>query len=79
MNKIIPKRSLYYVQMSNNKTQKLVGIFLLALFLFNFPLINIFGKDIIIAGIPLLYLYIFLVWVAIIVAIVWVVEFRNRK
>ena len=56
-----------------------MGIFLLALFLFNFPLINIFGKDIIIAGIPLLYLYIFLVWVAIIVAIVWVVEFRNRK
>ena len=78
MDKQLEYRGKEDFKMLNNRTQKLVGIFLLSLFLFNFPIIHIFGKNVMIWGIPLLYFYTFAVWLIIIITIIWVVEFRKK-
>jgi len=53
--------------MTANKSSRLVGIFLLFFALLNFPIIGLFNKKLIIGGIPLLYLYLFLVWLIFII------------
>ena len=40
--------------------------------LFNFPFMEIANKKILIAGIPMLYLYLFLIWMLAIVLLFWV-------
>ncbi|MBR9922213.1 MAG: hypothetical protein GYB31_15345 [Bacteroidetes bacterium] len=49
----------------------LVGIFLLGLLLFNFPLIYIFGKEGFILGVPIVFAYLFVAWLAVIILIFW--------
>ena len=49
------------------KTRRLIGLFLLGCLLFNYPILSIVNRTIFIGGIPLLYLYLFAVWAAIIV------------
>jgi len=50
---------------------KLVLLFVIGGFVLNFPVLAIFNRGDILAGIPVLYLYLFGVWLAAIVA-VWV-------
>lgn len=50
----------------NDQHARLAGIFFLALLVFNFPLLGIFGKGQQLLGIPILYIYIFAVWLGII-------------
>ena len=57
----------YSITMTANKSSRLVGIFLLFFTLLNFPIIGLFNKTMIIGGIPLLYLYLFLVWLIFII------------
>lgn len=57
--------------------QRLVALFLLGCLLFNFPLLALFNRQGEIAGIPLLYAYVFGVWLALIVLIAVVSE-RGR-
>ena len=45
---------------------RLVGLFLLAVLLFNYPLLAAFGAGSI-GGIPLIYVYLFAAWLAVIV------------
>ncbi len=54
--------------MSKNKISRLTGLFLLGLVLLNFPLVNLFGKDQFIFGIPALYIYFLFVWIGMIIA-----------
>lgn len=42
--------------------RRLVGLFLLGVLLFNFPLLNLFNRPVLALGIPVLYLYLFAVW-----------------
>ncbi|WP_319409980.1 hypothetical protein [uncultured Desulfosarcina sp.] len=42
--------------------RRLVGIFLLGMLLFNFPLLYLFNRPLLTLGIPLLYLYLFATW-----------------
>jgi len=42
--------------------RRLVGLFLLGVLLFNFPLLHLFNRPIVVLGIPALYLYLFSVW-----------------
>ncbi|GAB6905491.1 conserved hypothetical protein [Desulfosarcina cetonica] len=42
--------------------RRLVGLFLLGLLLFNFPLLSLFNRPVLVFGIPLFYLYLFGVW-----------------
>ena len=48
---------------------KLVLLFVLGIFLLNFPVLAIFNRGDTLAGIPMLYLYVFGVWVAGIAAV----------
>lgn len=46
-----------------------MGLFLLGCVLFNYPILTLFNRRTTLFGIPLLYLYLFIVWATIIVAI----------
>ncbi len=46
------------------KGERSIALFLLGILLFNPPLLSIFGIDVAFAGIPLLYIYLFLAWAA---------------
>ena len=47
--------------------RRLVGLFLLGILLFNFPLLTLFNRPVLALGIPVLYLYLFAAWSLIIV------------
>jgi len=53
--------------MTDNGKAKLIGLFFGAALLLNFPMLQIFGKDQTVLGYPLLYLYIFVVWLLVII------------
>ena len=56
------------------KGQRLVALFLLGWLLFNYPLLDLFTSETALAGIPLLYVYLFFVWALLIVLMMLVVE-----
>lgn len=59
--------------------QRLVALFLLGVLLFNYPLLQLFARDALVLGVPLLYCYIFVAWAALIGLIALVVERGNRR
>ena len=65
--------------MSKDKVSKLLGLFVLALLLLNFPIIGILGREQLIAGLPALYFYFFFVWILLIILIALIVNARDRK
>lgn len=56
------------------KGQRLVALFLFGWLLFNYPLLDLFTGEGAVAGIPLLYVYLFFVWALLIVLMMLVVE-----
>jgi hypothetical protein len=56
---------------SNDRSSKLIGTFLLAFALFNFPLISLFSHEGLVLGLPVLYWYLFLAWALIIGLTAW--------
>ena len=54
-----------------NLGQRLVGIFLVAFVLLNFPLIGIWGKEGQTLGFPMLFVGVFGVWAALIILLAW--------
>lgn len=56
------------------RAQQVIGVFLLGVLLFNFPLLAIFNVRAAVFGIPILYVYLFLAWLAVIVLTYLVVE-----
>jgi hypothetical protein len=61
----------------DDKSQRLVGVFLLGTLLFNFPLLALFNRAASVFGVPLLYAYIFVSWALVIGLLALVVE-RSR-
>ena len=61
-----------------SKTGKLAALFILGNVLFNYPILTIFNLKLMFFGIPLLYLYIFTVWLALIIAIIYVTQTRSK-
>jgi hypothetical protein len=57
--------------------QRLAALFLLGLLLFNYPLLAVFNVPGTLFGIPVLYAYFFLAWVALIALMALVVERRG--
>ena len=49
--------------------RRLVGLFLLGMLLFNFPLLSLANRPVLVLGLPLLYLYLFGAWSLIILLI----------
>ncbi len=54
--------------------QRLVGLFALALLLFNFPLLALWDRDVTVLGLPLFPAALFLVWALLIAALAWLME-----
>lgn len=63
----------------NTKDQRLIVIFLAGCLLFNYPILSLFSYDSLVAGIPILYIYIFVVWAALIGLMAIVIEYRGHK
>ena len=61
------------------RRDRLIGLFLLALVLLNPPLLMLFGGGDTVFGLPLLYLYIFAAWLAIIATAAWIAERRSSR
>ena len=57
--------------------QRLVGLFLLGCLLFNYPLLALFNARATVAGIPLLYAYLFTAWALLIALAVLVMRRRD--
>ena len=58
----------------NLKGQRLVALFLLGCLLLNYPLVSLFAGAAELAGVPLLYVYVFFAWALLIAAMALVVE-----
>jgi hypothetical protein len=54
--------------------QRLVAVFLTAALLFNYPVLFLFDRPEAFLGLPIFYVYIFVVWGAVIAVIAWIVE-----
>lgn len=51
---------------------RLLAVAGLALVLFNYPMIAVFDKQVLIAGVPLLWAYLFVAWALVIALVGWV-------
>lgn len=54
---------------SGLKNARLTGLFFLGCVLFNYPILSLFNREILVFGIPLIYLYLFAVWIVFIMLI----------
>lgn len=54
--------------------QRLLAVFVLGCLLLNAPLLSVFDQPVSVLGMPLLYLYVFGVWAALIASIAWIIE-----
>jgi hypothetical protein len=54
--------------------QRLVGLFVLALLLFNFPLLALWDREALLVGVPLFPAALFLLWALLIAALAWLME-----
>ncbi len=54
------------MEREGDRGKRLVGLFLLGYLLFNYPLLSLFNLPRLVAGIPLLLVYIFSVWLVLI-------------
>lgn len=59
------------------KNKRLVGLFLLGSVLFNYPILHLFNLEFFFFGLPLIYLYMFIVWSLLIVAIMFITRIRS--
>lgn len=62
-----------------SKQSKLIGLSILALILFNFPLLSIFSRSSTIGGIPSIFIYLFLAWLGIIFFVQQNVDSQSSK
>ena len=53
-------------------SRRLFGIFILGFILLNYPILSIFNTEAFLFGIPILYLYLFSVWMLLIIMVVFV-------
>ena len=61
------------------KGQRLAALFLLGVLLFNYPLLQLFARNDMVWGVPLLYCYVFCAWAALIGLMALVVERRDHS
>jgi hypothetical protein len=57
-----------------SNAQRLVALFLLGCLLFSYPFLALFNVGGTVAGIPVLYAYLFIVWALLIVLMILIVE-----
>ncbi|MFM8374224.1 MAG: hypothetical protein ACKOCO_17760 [Bacteroidota bacterium] len=65
--------------MSDDKSARLIILFVVAVMLLNYPLIGIFDRRQLQHGIPVMYGYLFVVWALIVLLVGLAVQNRNRR
>lgn len=65
--------------MQTGKSTKLITISLVGWLLLSFPLLSIFSTTGVIFGIPLLFLYVFVIWIVFIALTFWVTKMGSGK
>jgi hypothetical protein len=58
--------------------QRLVVVFLAGVVLFNYPVLMLFDRPQLSFGFPLLYVFVFVMWAALIALIAWIAERGTR-
>lgn len=66
------------MQHSSLSGQRLVVIFMVGVFLFNYPILSLFDRSASLFDAPLVFVYLFAVWAALIGLMAWVVERPER-
>lgn len=56
------------------KMQRLAALFALGVLLFNYPLFALFNHPVLVAGVPVLYVYAFAAWAVLVALLALVVE-----
>jgi TRAP-type C4-dicarboxylate transport system permease small subunit len=69
----------FTIMQNNFKHQKLILFSILLLLLFSYPLISIANKALLVAGIPLLFVYIFVVWIMAIIILYRLADHNSKK
>ena len=54
------------------RSARMVAVAALAVLLFDFPLLALFDVDVLVLGVPLLWVYLFVVWAVVIAVVAWV-------
>lgn len=67
-----------FYSMQTDKTSKIISIAFLVFVLLNFPILGLFGKPYFLFGIPLLYLYIFIVWIIMIIFLAFMMRDKRK-
>ena len=61
------------------KSGRLIALFFMGVVLFNYPILSLFNRNLMLMGIPVLYLYVFLVWCLVIGCIILVTNAHREK
>jgi len=56
------------------RSVRLLAAAALALVLFNYPMLALFDKPVLVAGVPLLWAYLFVAWALVIALVGWIVR-----
>mgnify|MGYP003350520452 CR=1 FL=1 len=70
---------LHIPMQTSQKGQRLAALFLLGCLLFNYPLLQLFTRDVTLFGLPLLYCYVFGAWGALIGLMLLVAEHKENS
>ncbi|MDP3286194.1 MAG: hypothetical protein Q8M56_17330 [Desulfobacterales bacterium] len=60
------------------KSRRLIGLFLFVVVLYNYPILSLFNISNTISGVPVLYLYLFFVWILSIVLVVIINKYPQK-
>lgn len=61
------------------KGERLISLLIVGIMLLNFPLLSVFSKKYLLAGFPVLFLYLFIVWGLMIGAMVLILRDRSPR
>jgi hypothetical protein len=62
-----------------SRGQRFVAVCLIGLLLFNYPMLALFNVSGTLFGVPVLYLYVFIVWAVLITLMAFIAEARSRE
>jgi len=62
---------------SESKGQRFVALCMLGMVLFNYPILALFNVTGTVLGVPVLYVYVFVAWAALIALMAWIAESRH--
>jgi hypothetical protein len=62
-----------------HKIQRLLAICVLFFCILNFPVLTIVNKEVLVKGVPVLYLYFFIIWILMIASIMKIIDSKEEE